>query len=147
MTEKKYKHITNKYCLWFLCLFIVSGCTTTTKRNQIVGIQKVRIKKLEQRIKKQDKLIAKLKAQKWAKKPVKKSSALALKPLKAHIKNKQWVAALKLSGELKKQYPRSLKLAKYRVAIFRQMGLEKQAIKEINEIKKLRAKNKSRRRI
>ena len=62
------------------------------------------------------------------------------------IKNKQWVAALKESSKLKKSYPNSIKLARYRVAIFKKMGLKKQAISEINQLKKLMTAKKKRNR-
>ena len=144
MTKKKSLSTVNKYCLWFLCLFIVSGCATESKRDQIVGIQKVRIKKLEKQLKQQNKIIAQLKAKKWIKAPVKKSASRALKPLKTLINNNQWVAALKLSSTLKQQYPRSRKLARYRVKIFKKMGLEKQAMDELKSLKKMKARTKKR---
>lgn len=136
MIKKKYIHNLNKHCLSILTLFIVSGCALPTKKDQVIGIQKVRIQKLEQQLENKNKVIAELKVQKWVKKPVKVDEALALKPLQRKIQKKQWIKALRLSSALKKQYPHSIELKKYRVMIFKKMGLNKQASREMSSLRR-----------
>lgn len=140
MLEKKSNSKINKYCLWFVALFIVSGCSTQSKREKLISIQKIRINKLEQQLARKNQELEKIKVNKWVSEPAPVPEAKALGELKQKIKNKQWVAALKQSGDLKKTYPDSVKLAKYRILIFKKMGLKKQAIEEYNLIKKMRAK-------
>ena len=105
-----------------------------------MSLQKQRIVHLEHELKKKDQLIDKMKAHKWAKAKVKVPESLALKPLKKKIAQKKWIQALKLSGRLKKRFPRSYKLARYRYLIFKKMGLTKQALNELGTMKKLQAR-------
>ncbi len=134
------------YCLWILGLFIVSGCASQTKKQNLLGIQKIRIQKLEQQLAKKNEVIAKMKVRKWVSEPPPIPETEALKPLKQKIAKKQWVSALRLSTQLKQSYPQSRTLIKYRVAIFKKMGLKKQAIQEINDFKRELAKKKSKKR-
>ena len=127
------------YCLWFAALFIVSGCSTQSKRENIIGIQKIRIQKLEKQLARKNNVISKFKVQKWTRQAPSVPESKALKVLKNKMKNKQWVSALKLSGKLKEFYPKSITLAKYRMLIFKKMGLKKQAFKEYKFIKARRA--------
>lgn len=141
MSEKKYKFNLNKYCLLIVSLIIFSGCASQTKREKILSIQKIRIKKLEKQLAIKQKTINHLKTQKWVSQPTPKPVSLALSPLKNHIKNKRWVAALRLSNKLKGEYPSSIRLTKLRVAIFKKMGLKKQAMEEMIFLQKLKAKS------
>ena len=95
-----------------------------------------------------NKIIENNKIKKWGSSPTMIPERVALMPLREEIKKRQWVKALKLSSSLKKKYPRSIQLSKYRVAIFKKMGLRKQAISEMNDYKKIvsyRKRKKSRR--
>ncbi len=127
------------YCLFLSSLFIVSGCATSGKQKRILNVQQRRIQSLEKELVRKQRVISKLKANRWAKKPVKKSIKLAIRPLVKAVKKKDWVRALKLSSKLKEEYPRNKLLARYRYSIFKKMGLEKQAIAERNRYKKLQA--------
>ena len=147
MNEKKYYSYKNKYCLWILCLFIVSGCANKTKQSRVIGIQKIRIKRLEQQLAAKNKIIEDIKTDKLIRTPPPVPLSKALLPLKKKMRKKQWVSALKLSSELKKQYPTSLRLAKYRIAIFKKMGLEKQASSEVHSIKKIISSKRKAKRI
>ena len=147
MMKKKYKKILNKCCFWIIPLIIVSGCSGKTKRDQLLKLQRVRIQKLERHLQAKENLIENLKAQRWVRSPVQKPVALELKALKGLIRKKDWVGALKLSGKLKKDYPRSIPLAKYRASIFKKMGLRKQARAEIRRAKRWRAQSRGSNRI
>ncbi len=137
MMKKKINYNRIKYCLLVSVLFIVSGCASQDKQDKIMKVQKRRIVSLERELDQKQKLISELKASRWAKEPVKKSTKLALRPMIAEIKNKNWVKALKISSELKKSYPNNLTLARYRYSIFKKMGLDKHAKQEKIRYKKL----------
>ncbi len=146
MIKKKYKLNINKYCLWIIGLIIFTGCASQTKREDLIGIQKIRIRKLEQQLAKKNEALAKIKMKKWVSGAPQPPESVAFKALRQQIKKKQWVAALKLSAALKKKYPQSVQLSRYRIGIFRKMGLKKQAIEELNYLKKQVAKKKRKRR-
>ena len=146
MDIKKIIHTLNKYCALALTVTILSGCSTPEKKQQLLSLQKRRILKLEKQVTKQTKYIDKLKAQKWTNKPVRVGEKLALRRLKKIMRQKKWVKALKLSSRIKKRYPKSRTLAKYRYVIFSKMGLTKQADSENRRFRKLQA-NRDRERI
>ena len=143
MKKQKQKLNGKLYCLGLACVFIFTGCVSSGKKDQIVKIQKVRIKQLEKQLQSKNKTIEKLKVQKWVNKPVQMSSKVALQPLKKLIKQKRWVEALKMSYQLKNKYPRSRRLAYYRIKILKKMGLSKQAAREAQHLRKLRSKNRT----
>jgi hypothetical protein len=141
MTKKKYNSIQNKYCLSLLSLIIFIGCSTSKKEDEIARLQRVRIQKLERRVARQDKIITDLKQSRWIKKPADFSEGQALLPLKKLMTEKRWVEALKKSSELKRRYPNSRLLSRYRVTIFKKMGLKKQAHKEAQSIARKQVKS------
>lgn len=122
-------------------IFIVIGCSTQNKREQLLSIQQQRILKLEQALLQKEKVINKMKVSRWVGQPVRVSEAVAFTKLNRLIENKKWVQALKESARLKKRYPKSIRLSGHRLKIFRAMGLSKQARKEGFMLKKLRAQN------
>ena len=147
MDIKKIKTFVNRYCLPFCFIFIVSGCATNDKSSQIMSLQKQRIVRLEQQVKKQNKVISKLKAKKWVKASKKKKDSNSLKILQQYVNQKKWIKALQLSGSIKKKHPTSITLAKLRYKIFQNMGLNKQAKNEMKHLKKLTARKKRQNRI
>ena len=128
MVKKKITNNLYKCCIVILSLIIVSGCSSKSKKEKILAIQKRRIHSLSTQLQEKEALIEKLKNQKWVKVDVKKSPPL--KQLHGLVKSKRWIAALKESSRLKKIYPQSIPLRKYRYQIFSSMGLEKQALNE-----------------
>lgn len=139
MSKEKLNPHRNKYCLLLVGFLIFSGCASETKKDEILGIQRNRIVKLERDLSRKNKIINELKAERWVKKPVKVSEATAFKPLREKIKIKDWVGALRVSSTLKQKHPNSLTLARYRYSIFKKMGLMNQANQELDWLKKLKA--------
>jgi hypothetical protein len=142
MVKKKWNLYRNKYCLWILGVFIFTGCSLKSKRSDLLGLQQIRIKKLEQQLAVKNETIAKMKMQKWVQAPPPKPISYAIRPLQRLLKEKKWVQALKLSSKMKTDYPNSKRLARYRVVIFRKMGLNKQATQELKRFKRLISKQK-----
>lgn len=137
MKKTFFKITVNKYCLPLMLLLIFSGCSSSEKKNELLSLQKRRIQKLETQLEKKEQVIQKLKTDRWLNKPIHKHEKLALLPLNKLIKDKRWAQALRLSSELKKSYPNSVKLRVQRYKIFSKLGLKKQALNERRAAKKL----------
>lgn len=135
--KKIFNRKINKYCLALSLVFIFSGCSSPSKKNQLLSLQQRRIKKLEHQLKKKDRQIQKLKTSRWVNKPIRKDETLAFKPLRQLIRQKNWPRALQVSSELKKQYSSSAQLRIYRYQIFSKMGLLEQANQEKRMARKL----------
>gem|GEM_PF-3752986 len=134
----------NKIRLRTLCLFLftfttLSGCSTSTKQNRIISLQKNRIQSLKKQVRRQNRLIDKYKTKKWLGTSKKSRRTSALKKLDKLMKQGMWVSALKNSSALSAKYPKWVGLKQRRAKIFAKMGLKKQARRETLRIQKLRA--------
>lgn len=139
MMKKKYENSKKKYCFFIVSLLIVSGCSTQDKREEILHIQKRRIHSLEQELSRKQKEIDSLKQKEWmySGKTLQQGDFLKLKNL---VAEKKWIEAVKESANLKRKFPESIQLRKYRFKIFEEMGLKKQAKRELQEMQGLRKK-------
>jgi collagenase-like PrtC family protease len=133
------KIIKNKCCVFVLLIFIVSGCTSSTKKSEILAIQNKRIVKLEKQLKQKQILIDQLKVNKWINKSNRSDDLNSMNQLKSLMTEKKWIEALKISGQLKKKNSRSITLAYYRSIIFKNMGLRTQEKSELDLLQNLKA--------
>ena len=129
----------NKYCLFIGLFLIFTGCSLQSKKNQLISIQKRRIKSLEAQLQKKSLEVDELKSNRLIRESHWENKKKELVSLKKLIKKKDWIPALKKSQVLKKKYPQSVKLRYYRYKILKRIGLKEQALKEKKVIKNLRA--------
>ena len=124
---------------YYLPLFLVltiSGCSSNSKEDQMISIQKHRIQILESQLNKKSMEMEKQKVCHWMEAGWEQ---IDMGSLKKWIQKKDWPQALKESHRLKKIHPESIELSSYRYRIFMELGLEEQALREKQVLRELRA--------
>jgi len=139
MVKKKTSLKLFSVCIQGLILITLIGCSTFTQKSEVISLQKKRIQRLEQEVKRRDQKISKIENKLFVKSLQKENEKKSLLKLKKMMGQKQWLEALQESARLKKQYPRSATLTQYRAIIFKRMGLKRQAQLEYNQFKALSA--------
>ena len=140
--KKNSKNKLIKYCFLFFSICIVSGCASKDKQSKLIAVQKRRIHVLENRLQKTEKRLDRFKSKQWLKTSA-HDKKRSLRQIKSLISQRKWIPALKKSSQLKKKYPKSITLRRYRFQIFKGMGLKKQALKEKGIYDRLRAQKSS----
>ena len=134
-----------KFSLLFVCLFTLTlptlfGCSTTDSREKFIALQKKHITNLQRHVQRQDRVIQKLKVNKWTSRDSKWSQKKGLQKVDGLIKKKQWPRALRTSSVMIKKFPNWQTMRSRRIQIFKAMGLNRQVKKEQNRLRTIQAK-------